>query len=621
MPSRSKNSKSGSRHCGRWRGGRGTAATEKARPDRRPPDRRRADHLGDRRSRSGISSGATSIHLADAGGELEDRERLPRSPNVFGDIAHARRREAARRRQSAARFFHSASSCGGKADRVPGQAHLCAIERNSDFARKIAQHGSENRHAESRGFKSKAELFGIHARLIGLSAWNRSRLPQYLLQPDQRFSDRAKEIFGALDANDARMGDDHLRVRPRSARGRGRSHPDRQSRGWQSSSASRAICGSTIAGAQLGQAFRLRPPARRAHAGREHCRRRSCAAPMCREATKRSPPPRRSAGRARAEPALLAGRDRRVIEQGDRGADVRGARDGGAPGDQCATGFASDGQNAQHRVDPIGRRMQQRARARQSPRAIAPWKSVAGEIEGAALAGAAASRPAGSGRGSRARAPRSRWADQDHWSPTATAPEKHRAGDDDADAGQGEDRSMARRKRPPAAARAEGVGGHEQMLREARRCPSPVAARRRRSRAPPSAVPARRAISLVDLGETIGRRRGRSWSATTSPRSTPSRSRIARCSRVCGIDAVVGGDDQQGEIDAGGAGQHVVDEALVAGHVDEADRARRRASADRQSRDRSRCRAPSLPSAGRYRRRSGRSPARSCRGRCGRRSR
>ena len=34
--------------------------------------------------------------------------------------------------------------------------------------------------------------------------------------------------------------------------------------------------------------------------------------------------------------------------------------------------------------------------------------------------------------------------------------------------------------------------------------------------------------------------------------------------------AFVGGDDQQGEVDAADAGQHVLDEALVAGHVDDA---------------------------------------------------
>ena len=34
-------------------------------------------------------------------------------------------------------------------------------------------------------------------------------------------------------------------------------------------------------------------------------------------------------------------------------------------------------------------------------------------------------------------------------------------------------------------------------------------------------------------------------------------------------DAIVGRDDQQDEIDTAGTGQHVVDEFLVAGHVDE----------------------------------------------------
>ena len=36
-------------------------------------------------------------------------------------------------------------------------------------------------------------------------------------------------------------------------------------------------------------------------------------------------------------------------------------------------------------------------------------------------------------------------------------------------------------------------------------------------------------------------------------------------------DRIVGGDDEQGEVDAGGAGEHVLDEALVAGHVDDAE--------------------------------------------------
>ena len=36
-------------------------------------------------------------------------------------------------------------------------------------------------------------------------------------------------------------------------------------------------------------------------------------------------------------------------------------------------------------------------------------------------------------------------------------------------------------------------------------------------------------------------------------------------------DRIVGGDDEHGEVDAGGAGEHVLDEALVAGHIDDAE--------------------------------------------------
>ncbi len=37
-------------------------------------------------------------------------------------------------------------------------------------------------------------------------------------------------------------------------------------------------------------------------------------------------------------------------------------------------------------------------------------------------------------------------------------------------------------------------------------------------------------------------------------------------------DAVIGGDDQQREIDSAGAGQHGMDEALMTGDVDETER-------------------------------------------------
>ena len=47
---------------------------------------------------------------------------------------------------------------------------------------------------------------------------------------------------------------------------------------------------------------------------------------------------------------------------------------------------------------------------------------------------------------------------------------------------------------------------------------------------------------------------------------------MSRCSRVWGITPSSAAIDQHGEVDAAGAGQHVLDEALVAGHVDDPDR-------------------------------------------------
>ncbi len=40
-------------------------------------------------------------------------------------------------------------------------------------------------------------------------------------------------------------------------------------------------------------------------------------------------------------------------------------------------------------------------------------------------------------------------------------------------------------------------------------------------------------------------------------------------------DRIVGGHDEDGQVDAGGAGEHVLDETLVAGHVDDAEAERR----------------------------------------------
>ena len=85
--------------------------------------------------------------------------------------------------------------------------------------------------------------------------------------------------------------------------------------------------------------------------------------------------------------------------------------------------------------------------------------------------------------------------------------------------------------------------------------------------------------------------------------------------------AVVAGDDEQREVDAGRARDHGAHEALVPGHVDDRERAARRQREAAHSRARSRCRAPAPRAGGRCRRRSAPARAPSCRGRCGPRCR
>ena len=133
------------------------------------------------------------------------------------------------------------------------------------------------------------------------------------------------------------------------------------------------------------------------------------------------------------------------------------------------------------------------------------------------------------------------------------------------------ERSTASRNRP-LALRAPNCAAASNSC--CRRASMPIAGRRRHRH---------------DLGAgQAGRQQAcsRSRSATSASRSASTRSLLVSATRPCvdaeqiddrqmldGLrhDAVVRGDDQQHEVDAGRAGQHVVDEALVPGHVDEAD--------------------------------------------------
>ena len=96
-----------------------------------------------------------------------------------------------------------------------------------------------------------------------------------------------------------------------------------------------------------------------------------------------------------------------------------------------------------------------------------------------------------------------------------------------------------------------GRDRHDIGIREAR-CARASA----RSRQPPRRAGRRRQIGL-----------GQRDHAALDAEQIDNRQVLARLRH----HAVVGGDDQQHEIDAGGAGQHVVHEVLVARHVDEAE--------------------------------------------------
>ena len=53
------------------------------------------------------------------------------------------------------------------------------------------------------------------------------------------------------------------------------------------------------------------------------------------------------------------------------------------------------------------------------------------------------------------------------------------------------------------------------------------------------------------------------------PRGIPSRRQISKCSRVCGLMDSLAAIDQQHQIDAANSGEHVPDETLMAGNIDE----------------------------------------------------
>ena len=130
-------------------------------------------------------------------------------------------------------------------------------------------------------------------------------------------------------------------------------------------------------------------------------------------------------------------------------------------------------------------------------------------------------------------------------------------------------RSIGSRGRPVGRARCAAPATLARAPRAARRAPrrsSPRPARSarlretspRRARAPPAA-----------RAPACPRPPGRPSSARRRRRGRRSSRQMSKCSRVCGITDSSAATTSTHDVDAADAGEHVLDEALVAGHVDE----------------------------------------------------
>ncbi len=130
----------------------------------------------------------------------------------------------------------------------------------------------------------------------------------------------------------------------------------------------------------------------------------------------------------------------------------------------------------------------------------------------------------------------------------------------------------------PCARRAEGLARRRawrRALRRAHRCPRRSARTRRRSGRPRAPCPRPVRGRRVRSPGARRRPRGRASSARPRPPSTPSTSRICRCSSDCRRHPSSAATTNSTSRTGPDAREHVRDEALVTRHVDEADLASR----------------------------------------------
>ena len=243
------------------------------------------------------------------------------------------------------------------------------------------------------------------------------------------------------------------------------------------------------------------------------------------------------------------------------------------------------GEHAQRRVDAVGRRMQLGIEHHVAALDRVLGDALAGEIERAALARLAAFDRTVLGM-DRAHARRQPGRAHDNPSPTATAPESTVPVTTVPAPASVNERSTASRNRPAAARAPMRFGGLEQALAQV----VDAFAGDGRDRndfgageavSPPAIASISAATSRAGarVGEIGLRHRD---DAVLDAEQIDDRQMLERLRH----DAVVGRDDEEHEVDAGGAGQHVVDEASRGPARRRSRSPRRPAPADRRSRDR-----------------------------------
>ncbi len=176
--------------------------------------------------------------------------------------------------------------------------------------------------------------------------------------------------------------------------------------------------------------------------------------------------------------------------------------------------------------------------------------------------------------------------------------------------------AIAYRRAAPVRRRECAVRRPVRALRGARRAQGPEPRSRERCR-----WSGRSSATASQVARTRSASTASIFVTATTPRSTPRSRRIRRCSSVCGFGPLARVDGEQEEVDAGRAGHHRPDEALMARDVDHGEeRAVGKLELGVSEHDRD----PALlllRAGGPCRLRSGPRRASSCRGRCGPRCR